>query len=276
MGSADARRVRLASWFLLAALSPLAGPARAADCDGAREEVVIEDVTEDLEFRLEDGRLARLAGLDLPSAARGAPALTEAIRADVFRRATAGPATLANLAAKKDRWGRMIANIYVEDAAGPAQSLALALLAAGDARVRPEFETRGCVLERLAEEGPAIAAGLGVWRDPDYAVIAATDANALRQNDGRFVVVEGQVKRIGLGSSRIYLDFGEPGGLAAVISRKSEGIFEKIGMRVRDLTGARLRIRGALDLRFEPRIEVDGVGGLERLDASTLRGAAAP
>ena len=44
---------------------------------------------------------------------------------------------------------------------------------AGLARVRPEFETRGCVAAAPGAEAEARAKGLGVWRDPDYSVLAA-------------------------------------------------------------------------------------------------------
>ena len=75
------------------------------------------------------------------------------------------------LAGATDRWGRTIADLSLpEPAAGSAGSTAAALLAAGLARVRPEFETRGCAAERLKIEDGARRAALGVWRDPDFAV----------------------------------------------------------------------------------------------------------
>ena len=99
-------------------------------------------------------------------------------------------------------------------------SAAEALLAAGLARVRPEFETRGCEAGRLALESAARAKGLGVWRDPDYVVLAADDVASLARRDGRFVIVEGVVRRIGVGRARLYLDLGGRGALTVVASRE--------------------------------------------------------
>ena len=46
---------------------------------------------------------------------------------------------------------------------------------AGYARVRPEFETRGCAAERLAIEEGARQGGLGIWRDPEFVVIRSEE-----------------------------------------------------------------------------------------------------
>ena len=68
----------------------------------------------------------------------------------------------------------------------------------------------------------ARAKGLGVWRDPDYAVLAADDLASLARRDGRFVIVEGVVRRVGLGRARLYLDLGGRGGFTVVASRKPQ------------------------------------------------------
>ena len=124
----------------------------------------------------------RLGGLDAPSADRGAPEIASAAQDFLERRLLGREADLIVLAGAPDRWGRTIADLSLPDpAAGSAGSTAAALLGAGLARVRPEFETRGCAAERLRIEDGARRAGLGVWRDPDFAVIQSTDLAELRR-----------------------------------------------------------------------------------------------
>lgn len=239
-----------------------AAPAR-ADCDGPREEVFITGVTENFEVNLDDGRIIRLAGLDLPSPARADPATLAKVSADFVALTKDGVASFTPLSPKADRWGRWPGNVFAVDA--PGDSFALRLLAAGDARQRPEFETRGCVAERQRAEGTAIAAGLGVWADPDYGQLDGIDADALKGADGRFIVVEGLVRQVGVGRSRLYLDFGSRRMLSATATKKEETAFLRAGVKLRDLKGARVRLRGVLDLRYAPRIALTEAGSLQVL-----------
>ena len=173
------------------------------------------------------------------------------------RRLLGREADLIVLAAPSDRWGRTIADLSLPDSAtGPAGSTAAALLTAGLARVRPEFESRGCAAERLMIEDGARRAALGIWRDPDFAVIQASDSTDLRRRDGRFVVIEGKVGRVGFARSRLYLELVAHDGPTIVIARKLEPALAREGRPVGALVGETIRVRGALDDRFGPRIEV--------------------
>ena len=243
----------------------LAEPASAA-CGAAAGTAKIAEVTERLEIRLADGRLARLAGLDVPDLARGAAETAANAQAFLASRLVGREAELVAFAAAPDRWGRVPADLILSEPFGGGESsAALALLSAGFARVRPEFETRGCVGERLAAERSARAAGLGLWDDPDYSILEAGDAEELARSDGRFVVVEGTVRRVGLGRSRLYLDFGGRGELSVVVARKSQAAFASAGLPLGALAGERIRARGVLDDRFGPRLEVAEPLMIERL-----------
>ena len=241
------------------------GLARAA-CGSAAGTVVAVSVDSRGEIGLADGRTVRLAGLDLPSPTRGDPALAAAARKLLSERWVGREATLTLVSAAPDRWGRAPGDLVVAAADGVAESAADALIAAGLARVRPEFETRGCEGARLAQESGARAKGLGVWRDPDYVVLAAADAAGLERRDGRFVIVEGVVRRIGLGRARLYLDLGGRGALSVVASRKTQAAFQAAGAPLTALAGAKIRVRGALDGRFGPQLEIVDPLMLERLE----------
>jgi len=222
---------------------------------GGRVEPV--GVDQRLDIALSDGKIVRLGGLDVPNADRGARQVANAARDFLSRRLVGREMDLVVIAGAPDRWGRTVADLILPGADGKADgSAAAALLSAGLARVRPEFETRGCAVERLAIEDGARRAGLGIWRDPDFAVIQSSDVAELRRRDGRFVVVEGMVRRVGFARSRLYLELVPHDGPTIVITRKLEPALAREGRPVGALVGQTIRARGALDDRFGPRIEV--------------------
>ncbi len=250
--------------FALALALVLGQPAFAA-CGVAAGTGKVAEVTQRLEIRLQDDRLVRLAGLDVPDAQRGEAETAANARAFLADRQAGREVGLLALAAKPDRWGRILADLSLPDPSGGASSVASLLLSQGFARVRPEFETRGCVADRLAAERNARAAGLGLWNDPDYSILEASDVEELAGRDGRFVIVEGVVRRVGVGRARLYLDFGGRDGFTVVVARKSQNAFQSAGVPLNALPGEKIRVRGVLDDRFGPRLEVAEPLMVERL-----------
>jgi endonuclease YncB( thermonuclease family) len=219
--------------------------------------VRVVDVDERLGIALEDGRIVRLVGLDTPVPSRGSPETATAARRFLIGRLLGREVELDLMAGGMDRWGRVLADVAIpETSAGTAGSTAIALLAAGHARVRPEFEARACAPPRLAAEDAARRARLGLWRDPAYAIVQASDAAALKARDGQFVVIEGRVRRVGFARSRLYLDLVPHDGPTVVIARKLAPALAEGGRSVEGLAGEVIRVRGALDDRPRPRIEV--------------------
>jgi endonuclease YncB( thermonuclease family) len=239
--------------------------------------VQVVNVNERLDIELSDGRIVRLGGLDMPNAERGAPELANGARAFLSDRLTGRGADLIQLAGGSDRWGRAIADLVVADPRDrSAGSTAAALLMAGYARVRPEFETRGCAAERLAIEAGARQAGLGIWRDPQFAVIQSSNAAELRRWARRFVVVEGMVRRVGFARSRVYLELVPRDGPTIVVARKLEAALAREGLPVGAMVGQTIRARGALDDRFGPRIEVADPTMIEIARRAAAPGEAKP
>jgi micrococcal nuclease len=230
-----------------------------------------------LDIELSDGRIVRLGGLDAPNAERGAPEIVSAARDFLGDRLLGRDADLIQLTGGADRWGRTVADLVVADPRdGSAGSTAAALLMAGYARVRPEFETRGCAAERLAIEAGARQAGLGIWRDPQFAVIQSSNAAELRRWARRFVVVEGMVRRVGFARSRIYLELVPRDGPTIVVARKLETALAREGRPVAAMVGQTIRARGALDDRFGPRIEVADPTMIEIARRAAAPGEAKP
>jgi micrococcal nuclease len=257
------RAVRL--YVACAALPLIATAATAlADCGRPAGRVEPVGVDQRLDIALSDGRIVRLGGLDVPNADHGAPEIASAARDFLSRRLVGKETGLIALAATPDRWSRTVADLSLPDSDGGAEgSIVAALLAAGFARVRPEFETRGCAAERLAIENGARRARLGIWADPDFAVIQSSDLAELRRRDGRFVVIEGMVRRVGFARSRLYLELVPRDGPTIVVARKLEPALAREGRPVGALVGQTIRARGALDDRFGPRIEVGEAAMIE-------------
>ena len=267
---ADARRRLRGAGVALAAIV-FASPCLAA-CGRPAGRVEAVGVDERLDIELSDGRIVRLGGLDAPNAERGSPETANSAREFLSARLLGRPADLIQLAGGADRWGRTVADLVLADPRdGSAGSTAAALLTAGYARVRPEFETRGCAAERLAIEAEARQEQKGIWRDPQFAVIQSSNSAELRRWARRFVVVEGMVRRVGFARSRIYLELVPRDGPTIVVARKLETALAREGRPVAAMVGQTIRARGALDDRFGARIEVADPAMIEiarRADAS--------
>ena len=262
----DRPRLRRTAFAVLVAVSlASAGSVRAA-CGAPDGSVRVAEVDNRLDLVLTDGRTVRFAGVAAPDPARS-PDLAGQARSFLTARFVGRDGELERLASGVDRWGRILADLTFPDSApgGGRESAASALLAAGYARVTPALEARGCVAERLREEDEARRAGLGMWVDPSYAVIDAADAETLRQSDGRFVVIEGIVRRVGFGRSRLYLDLVPKGGPTIVIPRKLEPAFARAGLALGAAAGETIRVRGAIDNRSGPKVEVSEPAMMEFL-----------
>jgi micrococcal nuclease len=267
------RDVRLRGACAALAAIVLAFPCLAA-CGRPAGRVQAVSVDERLNIQLSDGRTVRLGGLDAPNADRGAPEIAKAARDFLSERLLGREADLILLAGGTDRWGRAVADLSLPGL--QPESTAAALMTAGYARVRPEFETRGCAAERLVIEEGARQIGLGIWRDPDFAVIQSSNSAELHRRGGRFVVIEGLVRRVGFARSRLYLELVPRDGPTIVVARKLETALARQGRPIGALVGQTIRARGALDDRFGPRIEVSDPAMIEIARHADAPGEAKP
>jgi micrococcal nuclease len=238
-----------------------------ADPPEARARVV--SITDRLEIALGDGRHARLAGLDLPDPGRGDPA-SAAARLFLTKWLDGREVGLHALSAKPDRWNRLLVELYAPTPYGgsPAgeTSVSMVLISAGLARFWPEPEALACATPRLAAEAEARNKRLGLWLDPYYAVVDTADLDKLRERDGQFTLVEGTPLRVGEGRSRYFIDFGPHRGFTIVIPKRRAKAFERAGVTISALAGARIRVRGALDDRFGPRMTISEPEDIERVE----------
>ena len=251
--------------------------ARAACPDNGDLPVRVANINARQEIILDDGGLMRLTGLDLPDPDRGEPETSKNANAFLVHALVGRNVSAKILAPRRDRWNRMSVDLFVSgETADKPDSVARLMLAAGFARIRPEVETRDCQASRLSAERAARAQGLGLWTDPYYSVVQAGDTQDLRGRDGLFAIVEGTVFKVGVGRSRYYVDFGRRGAFTATVPKRLEKNFAQVGIEVTALAQARVRMRGALDNRLGPRMEIVDPRQIELIDANEGKSGAVP
>ena len=237
-------------------------PAMAQACGGPLAPIgAAAHVRERLEIALEDGRLAAQAGL-----APFAQTARDRGRFEIARTALEARLSGVSLAApvplpREDRWGRITGHFHT----GP-DNLGLWLAATGLARVAPA-PGDACGHLFLDAEAKARAAKLGLWSDPYYSIIAAENVAALLSRAGEFVLVEGRIARLGQTSARFYLDFGQARGvdLSVTISKQAATALAATGVRPESLPGRRVRVRGLLEHRPGPSIDLTSPLALEMI-----------
>jgi endonuclease YncB( thermonuclease family) len=215
-----------------------------------------------LEIELQDGRLIRTPHLaPFEASTRGAARMEQA-RAALRDWAKGEALALPQRLPLADRWGRIVTPAFLAS----GQDLGLRLVAQGLVRVGPAH-TDPCLIPLLAAEIQARKAKLGLWADPYYSVLAADNLVALMSRTGEFVLVEGRILRLGQTSARFYLDFGQARGvdLSVTISKQAATALAAAGVRPESLPGRRVRVRGLLEYRPGPSIDLTSPLALEMI-----------
>jgi len=227
---------------------------------------------------LEDGRAVRLIGILSPKRARSGPAaaararMEEALAASVLGRKVA----LHLGERKRDRYGRVLAQIMVLGKGEKQEWLQARLVEAGLARVISFERNRLCVRSLLDIEARARQARNGLWGDGFFAVRPADAEDRLYRLARNFELVEGKVENVAKVKGRIYINFGENWrrDFTAFIPAGSTKQFEGgedagLSVRLRDLKGRSIRVRGWLKNYNGPSITVTHPEQIEVLDKKT-------
>ena len=157
--------------------------------------------------------------------------------------------------------------------------MAAAAIAAGLGRVLPEAAAHECRDALLRAEDAARRAKLGLWADPYYAVLDVDDERGFAERSGTRVVASGTVVAIEPGPFRTVLrlrprdralrrEDGTREGrrmLTATVPARTGASFEARHVDVAGYRGRTLRVRGLLDLRFGPQVELSGPDDVEVL-----------
>jgi endonuclease YncB( thermonuclease family) len=236
------------------------GPAIAAGCAFEPQgEGRVAAVVDARSFRLEDGREVRLAGIE-PTAGEK----TNANRAAALAAIVAGrEVTLSGEDDAPDRYGRQPALVFLAPSGDLVQGL---LLAQGEALVSTTVTDKDCAAVLTAAEAEARQAKRGTWADPAVIKNAESPGDILA-GIGRFTVVEGKVLSVRQAGTTTYLNFGRnwTRDFAVTISRRMLAAFESAGIVLKSLDNRRIRVRGFIEARGGPRIDLLRVGQIELL-----------
>lgn len=253
-------------------------------CSATGVEVgVVAGVEARLELRLRDGRLVRLAGLDPALSTPSVPDRDEQARVALTGLVAGQTIGIRPLNPQPDRWGRIVALAFALE--GPLADrdggLAAAIIGNGFGRYLAEPGAHGCRSSLIAAESKARVARLGLWSDPYYGLLAIDNVADITERAGTIVVVEATLAAVKPGPYRTKLILsdrgtGSHGGqtLSASILPRTVKNFEADGVHVSSLIGQTLRLRGLLDTRFGPQIELASPDALEVTDGGLAPAAA--
>lgn len=242
----------------------LTGASPAVGCEGLRMAPggMVSEVVDGDTVLLESGLAVRLIGTQAPKLALGRKGLADWPLAEAAREALRALALgrevqLGYGGEERDRYGRALAHLFIEGENGPVWAQAQ-MIQAGLARVYSFPDNRRCLDQLFAGEARARAERLGIWSNPYYSVRAADRPEDLLGRVGDYELVEGRVLLADKSGSRIYLNFGRfwKEDFTAVIEAQALRLFERDGRDPLELEGALVRIRGWVDERDGPRIEI--------------------
>jgi len=140
------------------------------------------------------------------------------------------------------------------------------MLAQGEALVSPDVADKGCLDLLMTAEAEARIAKKGAWTDPSV-IKNAESRDDILAGIGRFTVVEGKVLSVRQAGTMTYLNFGRnwTRDFAVAISRRMIPAAESAGIAPKSLENRRVRVRGWVEARPGPRIEIQHVGQIEVL-----------
>lgn len=246
---------RIVAAVLWAPLVTVAGPANAGGCSFEPQgEGHVVEIINGKTMRLSDGREIRLVGIEATASGRAALA---AIVADK-------DVTLRGTDDTPDRYGRQSAFVFLGSADTSVQAL---LLAEGAGLVLPEIADMACSSALLAAEAEARGAKRGIWNSPTV-IKNAESPDDILAGIGRLTVVEGRVLSVRQAGTTTYLNFGRnfTRDFAVTISRRMMPAVESAGVALKSLENRRIRVRGWVEARPGPRIEVHQAGQIEVLN----------
>jgi micrococcal nuclease len=246
----------------LAALNTVSVAALA--CEQLRMEPggIVTSVTDGDTVILDDGRVIRMIGTQAPKLPLDRPdfptwPLAPEARAALVAIALNQPVQLGFGGETVDRYGRVLAHVFVDGPQGQVWAQQ-AMVLKGLARVYSFPDNRACLDLLFAAEGRARVAGLGIWSDPYYSTRAANAPGDLLARAGQYELVEGRVLLAEQSGGRVYLNFGRfwKEDFTAVIEAPALRLFAEAGIDPLVLENALVRIRGWVDDRDGPRIEI--------------------
>lgn len=226
---------------------------------------IVTAVPDGRTLRLADGREVLLAGIEVApvagspdgavaTAGTGPPTPGVEAREKLAALVRDREVALRQGAPQPDRWNRLVAWVFVDG----DRSLQRELLALGFARVAARIEDAACLPALRDAEREGRKANLGLWSDPVYAALPAERPAEILERRGRFAVIVGRVDSVRESGGTVYVNFGRrwSEAFAATIPKRIERTLRAAGLDPRRLAGRRVELRGIVEQRGGPRIEI--------------------
>lgn len=179
---------------------------------------------------------------------------------------------LAYSGRRNDRWGRHLAHVFVLERGGAREWLQGALLRQGHARAYVLPENTDCFPELLAHEREAMREDMGLWRHPFYRIRWADTPQRLMRLRNSFELIEGQVVAVNVTRAKVYLNFGSDWRTDFTVAAplNAAAFSQETVARLQKAQGARVRVRGWIERRNGPYIELWHPDQIEILDDAPL------
>lgn len=248
---------------LAAMVMLMSTPMMARACEGLRDgpSGLVRQVTDGDTVVLDSGLTIRLIGIQAPKLPLGRDGVEAWPKAEEAKAALEGlvlgkSVRLAYGGEQLDRHGRALGQLFLTGQ--PGTWVQQAIVGQGLARVYSFPDNRACLAELMAAESRARTMKLGIWSDPYYTVRRADQPQSLAERSGRYELVEGRVLVADRAGGRVFINFGRywKEDFTAVIEARALRLFGDSGLDPLVLEGALIRVRGWVDDRDGPRIEV--------------------
>lgn len=220
-------------------------------------EATVTDIVDGDTVWLDTGAQVRLTGIQAPKLALGRVGFEDWPLADDAKSALADLALGRRVALlfdgqREDRHGRVLAHLVRDDGVW----LQGAMVAAGMARAYSFADNRIAASALLAVEAQALRDRRGIWAHPYYAIRRPDQTDRLIDS---FQIVEGRVEAADRVRDRVYLNFGKNwrDDFTVSVAAGDVDVFTDAGIDLLDLEGRTVRVRGWLNRRNGPMMEID-------------------
>ncbi|MGQ0740867.1 MAG: thermonuclease family protein [Alphaproteobacteria bacterium] len=230
-----------------------------------QRDVAVKSITDGDTFVTADGREVELAGVLAPGSDGNTGQYKRRARETLSKLLNRGAVSLALPAAATDRYGRLRAQVFVDDAW--AQGV---LLREGQVRAVPDAFSSECAAELLAIESEARTQHRGHWGGGQFTV---RSPEQLDGTIGTFQVVEGTVQNVTMRRGRAYVNFGADWRTDFTVTVAPEDMprFREAGVVLRRLKGNRVRVRGWVESYYGPQMGLALPQALEDLEPPKVR-----
>lgn len=234
---------------------------------------VVSSVVDGDTLYLEDGLKVRLSAMQAPKLPLGrkgfkAWPLGEESKAALTALTGSRRVQLYYGGERRDRYDRAIAQVYTLTPDGKRDLwVQEEMVRLGLARVYTWPDTYQDAEALYAAERDARNAKRGIWA-LDYYAVRSPLPDALAQDVDSFQIVEGIITSVADVRGRVYLNFGADyrSDFTVAIAKQDRKRFAKEGLDPMSLEGARVRVRGWIELYNGPMIWLDTANRLEVLD----------